>query len=190
MTKPTALAMPFRTYVDSTYVCSRTLRATSRFRQRDGFERAVLRIVDEELLRPEAAVDGERLVRETVDAFRRMSSVLRDTTFPLERRREVLRRLLPKRDGVRPILVYIDPNAGRGWRKALQRIVVRHLTTRNPPENGRSVGKKVSPAVAAKAEQPDAPRWDPFEGLAAWERELLTEDLESVPELFECGALA
>jgi hypothetical protein len=259
-----------KTYSDPLYTCSATLRATGRCRQvalpRDGFERAVLRIVDEELLRPEAlarleqhlrlqvarrsaggagdgipalerreldltnqvaegarrllqvepslvpavktaltelkdelqrvqaslesrrhatnlAADGERMVQETVDAFRTMASVLRDPTFPLERRREVLRRLLPKRDGVRPILVYIDPKAGRGWRKALKRVVVRHLTTRDARDDGRSVGKRVSPAVATKAEQPEAPGWELAEGIPTWERELVAVDLEEVGEL-------
>lgn len=40
-------------------------------------------------------------------------------------------------------------------------------------------GRVVSPAVAAKAEQPGAPGWDPIDGLAAWERELGLEALEA-----------
>lgn len=117
-----------------------------------------------------------------------MSVVLRDPTFPLERRREVLRRLLPMRDGVRPILVYIDPNAPRGWRKALKRVTVRHLTVRSTQQNTSSVGSLVVGAVAAEAGEPETPGWDPFDRLAAWKRELGVEDLEEDRELVGAGA--
>jgi recombinase/recombinase-like zinc beta ribbon protein len=255
-----------KVYVDPMYVCCGTLRAKGRCRQvglpRDGFERAVLRIVDEELLRPEAlarleqrlrlavdrrhagdasdgiaalerraldlknriaegarrilqvgdefvvevkaaigelkeelqrieaaiaakrehatlAADGEDRVRTTLDEFRTMSTVLRDPTFPLERRREALRRLLPTRDGVRPIRVEIHVDAPAGWRRALKRVVVRCLTSRSAAKDERGVGFLVAGAVADEAGQPDAPGWDPVEGLAAWERELGAEELEA-----------
>jgi hypothetical protein len=117
-----------------------------------------------------------------------MAGILRDPTFPLERRREVLRRLLPTRDGVRPILVYIDPNAPRGWRKALKRVTVRHLTVRSTQQNTSSVGFLVAGAVAAKAEQPDPPGWDLADGVPTWERELVVDDLEAEPALLGAGA--
>ena len=69
-------------------------------------------------------------MREIIDSFRSMVGILRDPTFPLERRREVLRRFLPIRDGVRPIRVYFDEGAQRGWRKALKRVTVRHISVR------------------------------------------------------------
>jgi hypothetical protein len=57
---------------------------------------------------------------------------------------------LPKRDGVRPIQVYIDQNAPAGWRKALKRIVVRHLAfgdaRRDAPQAGATSASRVSPA--------------------------------------------
>lgn len=266
-----------KTYVDPMYVCSGTLRAKGRCRQvglpRDGFERAVLRIVDEELLRPEALarlehqlrlaverrqagdrsdgiaaleqreldlknriaegarrilqvgdelivevkaalaelkadlqrvqaqieakrrhatleIDGEALVRATLDEFRSMSVVLRDPTFPLERRREVLRRFLPTRDGVRPIRIEIDVTAPPGWRRALKRVTVRCLTTRNPAKDERGLGFEIAGAVAAEAGQPDAPGRDPVDGLAAWERELEMEELETVPMLVDASGAA
>jgi hypothetical protein len=83
------------------------------------------------------AADGEDLVTRTVDAFRTMASVLGDKTFSLERRREVLRRLLPKHGDVRPIQVHIDPDAPRGWRKALKRVEVESAGSRGSAGVGR-----------------------------------------------------
>ena len=90
--------------------------------------------------------DGEKLVRQTLDGFRSIADVLRDPTFPLERRREVLRRLLPTRDGVRPILVDVDVTAPRGWRRALRRVTVRCLTSRTEAKRERVVGSLVAGA--------------------------------------------
>src|SRR5688572_5456648 len=59
-----------------------------------------------------------------------MASVLRDSTFPLERRKEILRRFLPARDGRKPIRIEIEVNGGRGWPGALRRVTVRHLSIR------------------------------------------------------------
>jgi hypothetical protein len=125
------------------------------------------------------AADGERLVRETIDSFRSMAGILRDPTFPLERRREVLRRFLPIRDGVRPIRVYFDEGAKRGWRKALKRVTVRHISVRAVD----MTPKMVAGAVAAEAEQPSAPGWEPFGDLATWERALGAEEMETEPAL-------
>lgn len=44
--------------------------------------------------------DGDELVRRTLDGFRSIASVMGDPTFPLGRRRDVLRRLFSSRDGV------------------------------------------------------------------------------------------
>jgi hypothetical protein len=128
------------------------------------------------------AADGERVARETIDGFRSMAAVLRDPTLPLERRREVLRRLLPYRDGVRPIRVFIDVDAPRGWRNALTRLVVRHLTA-PPPEGGATFVFLVSPAVAAEAERAAARGWEATHDPPTWERELVPSDLEEVREL-------
>ncbi|MBL8841960.1 MAG: recombinase zinc beta ribbon domain-containing protein [Planctomycetes bacterium] len=77
-----------------------------------------------------ASTGGEDSIRRLLDSLRSMRGVLADRTFPLERRREVLRRFLPKRGDERPIRVEFDPTAKRGWRNALKRVTVRHLTTR------------------------------------------------------------
>jgi hypothetical protein len=138
------------------------------------------------------ATNGEDLVAKTLEAFRSMAAVLRDASVPLERRREVLRRLLPKRGDERPILVHIDPKAKKGWRNALKRVVVRHLGIEDTGDGAtrktRSFGFDVSPAVAAKAEQPEAPGWDLADGLPTWERELVPSELEEVGELVGAGA--
>jgi hypothetical protein len=52
-------------------------------------------------LRP--ITNADDLVARALANFRSMGTVLRDSRVPLKRRREVLRRLLPTRDGVRPI---------------------------------------------------------------------------------------
>jgi len=273
-TRRKMVAGAMKTYADPLYVCAGTLRAKGVCRQvglpRDGFERAVLRIVDEELLRPEAlarlehhlrlalarrstadasdgiaalekrelelknriaegarrilqvgddlvpevrtaigelkddlqrvrttieakrrnatlAADGESHVRATLDQFKSMAAILRDPTFPLERRREILRRLLPMRDGARPIQVEIHPDAPRGWRRALKRVIVRCLTTRRPAKDERVVGFQVAGAVAFKAGQPDPLGWDVFEGLGESERRLAAEDFEAEPALVGAG---
>jgi hypothetical protein len=125
------------------------------------------------------AADGEDLVRLTLDGFRSMASVLSDPTFSLERRREVLRRLLPSRDGVRPIRVDIDVTAPRGWRRALKRVTVRCLTSRTTAKYERSVGSVVAGAVAAEAGQPDAPGWELGDGLPTWERDLFANAMDA-----------
>ena len=92
------------------------------------------------------AVDGESAVREALDRLRTMASVLRDPTFALERRKDVLRQLLPKQNGIYPIRVVIDPKAKPGWRRALKRVIVRHLTVGEPGAEARAFGFGVSPA--------------------------------------------
>jgi hypothetical protein len=123
-----------------------------------------------------------------MEEFRSMEGVLRDPSLPLERRREVLRNLLPMRDGTRPICVHFDPNAAKGWRKAMKRATVRHLSTRET--ESRAAGMSpfvVAGAVAEKAEQPDARGWDLGDGLPTWERELVPRELEEVGELVGAG---
>ena len=93
-----------------------------------------------------ATEDGERTIRETLDRFRSMASVLRNPSLPLEQRKDVLRRLLPIRDGVRPIRVHIDLGAPPGWRKALKRVQVRHVSFADRPPAGDASGFVVSPA--------------------------------------------
>jgi hypothetical protein len=141
-------------------------------------------------LRP--ITNADDLVARTLDAFRSMATILRDPSVPLERRREVLRRLLPRRGDERPIQIHIDPKAKKGWRNALKRVVVRHLgiedTGDGETRKTRSLGFRVSPAVAAKAEQPEAPGWDLADGLPTWERELVPSELEEVGELVGAGA--
>ena len=69
------------------------------------------------------------------------------------------------------------------------RVVVRHLGIEEAADGatrkGRSFGFDESPAVAAEARQPDDPAWDPVDGLAACERELVEFDLEQVGELLD-----
>ncbi|HEV8218596.1 MAG TPA: hypothetical protein VGP95_22255 [Gemmatimonadaceae bacterium] len=101
--------------------------------------------------------------------------------MPLERRKDVLRRPLPYRDGVRPIRVFIEPQAPPGWRKALKRVRFRDLSFADPPAVGDASGFMVSPAVAVEAGPPDAPGWDPMDGLPTWEREFKASDLEVEP---------
>jgi hypothetical protein len=140
-------------------------------------------------LRP--ITNAEDLVARTLASFRSMATLLRDPSVPLERRREVLRRLLPKRGDERPIQVHIDPKAKKGWRHALKRVVVRHLGIDagddEPASRPRSFGFVVSPAGAAEAEQPDALKWDLAEALPTWERELVAVELEEVGELVGAG---
>jgi hypothetical protein len=85
---------------------------------------------------------------------------------------------LSVRDGVRPIRVHIEPKAPPGWRNALKRVRVRHLSFADPPAVGDASGLVVSPAVDAKAGQPDATAWDPVAALVTWERELGMAALE------------
>jgi hypothetical protein len=83
-------------------------------------------------------------------------------------------------DGVRPIQAEFDLTAKRGWRNALRRVTVRHLTTRT----GAGQASAVAGAVSAEAGQPVAPG----EWLETALRELLPADLEVVGELVEAGA--
>jgi hypothetical protein len=66
--------------------------------------------------------------------------------------------------------------------------VVRHLAVRDGRDGERLSGFVVSPAVAAKAEQPDPPGWDLADGVPTWERELVVDDLEAEPALVGAGA--
>jgi hypothetical protein len=75
---------------------------------------------------------GDEGVREVLDSFRSTAKELHAPTVPLGRRREILRHFLPVRDGQPPIQVHVDPKAKRGWRSALRKLTVRHLTTRVP----------------------------------------------------------
>ena len=113
-------------------------------------------------------------MRAILDSLRSMRGILRDRTFPLERRREVLRRFLPTRDGQRPIRVEFDLTAKRGWQNALRRVTVRHLTTRT---EGVRQARLVAGAVTVEAGQLESPGWDAIRGLPTWERELVPGDL-------------
>jgi site-specific DNA recombinase len=144
-----------------------------------------------------AVAGGDEAVRTIVDSVRSMRGVLRDKTFPLERRREILRRFLPTRDGVRPIRVEFDPTAKRGWRNALKRVTVRHLTTRAGPaqaqENRVSQAAVVAGAVSAEACLPlpgEDGVLDPGSWLPYGERRLGPDDFEDADELelVEVGA--
>ena len=118
-------------------------------------------------------VSADEMVQRTMSTLRSMAAALHDRSVPLDRRREVLRRLLPMRDGKRPITFDFDFSAGRGWRRALRRVTVRHLSVRR-----RLSTKMVAGAVAAEAGQPDATAWDPVAALVTWERELGMAALE------------
>jgi len=132
------------------------------------------------------AANGEDSVSKTIADFRSMAAVLRDATVPLERRREVLQRLLPKRGKERPIRVVIDPRAKKGWKNALKRILVRHLAIGEADEGRPTAARlasQVSPAVAAEAERAAARGWAATHDPPTWERELVPSDLEEVREL-------
>jgi DNA invertase Pin-like site-specific DNA recombinase len=130
---------------------------------------------------------GDDRVRAVIDSFRSMAAVLHNPAAPLGRRREALRRLLPLRNGERPIRVHVDPTAKRGWRNALRRVTVRHLTTKI--DRLRQVSL-VAGAVSAEGCHPlpgedgvlDPGSWLPYD-----ERELLPADLEEAGELVEAG---
>jgi len=63
------------------------------------------------------AIDAERKICEMLDTFRARSGLLRDLSIPLERRRAVPRHFLTVLDGVRPIRLYFDHSAGKGWKR-------------------------------------------------------------------------
>ena len=69
-------------------------------------------------------------VRATLDEIRSLEPVLKNPAVPLERRREVLRRLLPAPKGKSPIVVFFDFDAGQGWKRALKEATVAHLSLR------------------------------------------------------------
>jgi hypothetical protein len=133
-------------------------------------------------------LEREQTIHETMNEFRSMEGVRRNRSLPLERRREVLRNLFPKRDGTRPICAHFDPNAAKGWRRALRRVTVRHLSTREAVTGAPEMSPLVvAGAVAAEAGQPDARGWDLGDGLPNWERELVPRELEEVGELVGAG---
>ncbi len=76
-----------------------------------------------------ASVDDDR-VRDTLDEIRSLEPVLKNKSVSLERRREVLRRLLPAPKGKSPIVIHFDFAAGRGWKQTLKRATVAHLSLR------------------------------------------------------------
>ena len=136
------------------------------------------------------AANGEDSVAKTIADFRSMAAVLRDATVPLERRREVLRCLLPKRGKERPIRVVIDPKAKKGWKNALKRILVRHLAIGEADEGRPTAARsasQVSPAVAAEAGHPEAPGWDLADRLPTCERELVADAVEAESALVGAG---
>jgi hypothetical protein len=108
-----------------------------------------------------------------------------------ERHCEALRRFLPARNGECPIRIELDFAAGLGWRRAMTRANVRHLSLLRAglaaPGTGAVARKVVAGAVAAEAGQPDAPGWELGEGLPTWERELIAEALEAEASLVGAG---
>ena len=135
---------------------------------------------------------SEVAIRETVEGVRAASKEIRDPAQTLERRREALRRFLPTRNGERPIRIEFDFAAGSGWRRAMTRATVRHLSLRRAglglPGEKAVAPKMVAGAVTAEGEHPDAPGWDATEGLPTWERELVTASFEEVGQLVGAGA--
>jgi recombinase-like zinc beta ribbon protein len=77
-----------KTYSDPLYTCSATLRATGRCRQvalpRDGFEKAVMRILDEEIFCTDALARLEQQLR--LQVARRSAGAANDGIPALERR--------------------------------------------------------------------------------------------------------
>jgi hypothetical protein len=120
-----------------------------------------------------------------------MAAVVHDSANYLERRREMLRRVLVAPPGECPIWVDIDFTAGKGWRRAIKGVAVRHVWIRRGRVDGRGQEKVglsvVAGAVAAEAGQPEAPAWDLDQGLATWERKLGSESFDLEYELAGCG---
>jgi DNA invertase Pin-like site-specific DNA recombinase len=120
--------------------------------------RGALSELKDDLQRVRAALDARRrekcpagdldgLIQATIDGFRSSASILRDPTFSLERRREVLRRFLPVRNEKRPIQVHFDMSAPRGWRKSMTKVSVRHLShNRRNTSTNNSLGSLVAGA--------------------------------------------
>jgi hypothetical protein len=186
---------------------------------------AILRILDEEVFRPEALGKFEERLRRQLAPKR--ATPIEDGIAPVKRREQDLQRqiadgarrmllvdpsLVPdlnaalaelkveltrvqrdlesKRraasvteDGVRPIRVHIDLGTPPGWRKALKRVQVRHISFADPQPDQDASGFVVSPAVAAKAERAAAGGWEATHDPPTWERELVPSDLEEVREL-------
>jgi len=143
----------------------------------------VRRAIEAEKRSTHVGVDVEATVAQVLGTFRSMAETLHTPSVPLEKRREVLRRLLPTRDGDRPIKFYFDSTAELGWRKALKRAAVRHISLRTD----NMFKTVVAGAVAAEGEHPEAPGWELAEGLPTWERELVTAHFEEVGELVGAG---
>jgi site-specific DNA recombinase len=91
---------------------------------------------------------ADERVAEAVAEVRRMAEALRDPAEPIECRREVLRRLLPRKNCQRPIRVQFDLEAGDGWRRTLRRATVTHYSLRRG-ERTIPGGKEVAPKVVA-----------------------------------------
>jgi hypothetical protein len=133
----------------------------------------------------------EVAIRETVKDVRAASKEIHDLAQTLERRREALRRFLPTQNGERPIRIEFDFATGTGWRRAMTRATVRHLSLRRAglrlPGADAVVGGVVAGAVTAEGEHPDCPGWEFADGLPTRERELVTASFEEVGELVGAG---
>jgi DNA invertase Pin-like site-specific DNA recombinase len=136
----------------------------------------------------------EDLIRATIEETRAVSKTIRDPSQSLERRREALRRFLPARNGERPIRIEFDFAAGTGWRRAMTRATVRHLSLRRArrasPGTGAVAPNVVAGAVAAEARHSDAPGRRPVDKLPTGERELVASNFEEVGELVGFGPAA
>ena len=104
-----------------------------------------------------------------------MAGVLHEPSIAMDRRGNVLRRLLPARNGGRPIRVYFDFSAGRGSRRSMTKATVRMLSVRS---RGCETNKVVAKAVTAEGEHPDTPGWKLADRLPTRERELVTASFE------------
>ncbi len=122
--------------------------------------------------------NADDVVEATLGPIRSMATLLNDSTASIERRREVLRRLLPAGpNGERPIRVEFDLTAGRGWRRAFKRATVRHLSVRNKTK----VESVVAGAVAAEGELREGEEeLDLVDVLAAGARDLFPEEVFEV----------
>ena len=71
---------------------------------------------------------GIELVRQCREEVSSLEAVSQGPQVPLDRRRHALGQLLRSVDGQRPIVAEFDFEKGRGWRKALRRVTVTHVS--------------------------------------------------------------